>query len=165
MPNTPVALNKGVVELLTDRSDADARATIERLMAALGRVEWFEDEAEFNLAAALTSAGPAFLFRFIDALAAAGEDLGLSADRSSRLATAMVEGAGALAAASDEPPSQLARRVASPGGTTEAGLKMLDAEDGMKALLLRTIDASRNRGREMAAAARGEKVAGSGREG
>jgi pyrroline-5-carboxylate reductase len=156
MPNTPVALNKGVIELLTDSPDAAARATIEQLMSALGRVEWFEDEGEFNLAAAVTSAGPAFLFRFIDALAAAGEHLGLPAERAARLAAAMVGGAGALAAASDETPHQLARRVASPNGTTEAGLKILDGEEGMKALLLRTIDASRKRGQEMAAAARGE---------
>jgi pyrroline-5-carboxylate reductase len=66
----------------------------------------------------------------------------------------MAEGAAALAAASDAPPAELARRVASPGGTTEAGLKMLDAEDGLKPLLLRTLDASRRRGIEMAEAAR-----------
>ena len=155
MPNTPVALNRGVVELLGD-GDPAARDTVERLMSALGRVEWFEDEALMNVASAVTAAGPAFLFRFIDALAAAGGSLGLSPDLSARLAAAMVEGAGALAAASGETPQMLARRVASPGGTTEAGLKVLDAEDGMRALLQRTIDASRRRGAEMAAAARGE---------
>jgi pyrroline-5-carboxylate reductase len=156
MPNTPVALNKGITELLTDTAEAAARARVEHLMSALGRVEWFETEAEFNLASAVTSAGPAFLFRFVDALAAAGEHLGLPADRAARLAAAMAEGAGALAAGSGETPQQLARRVASPGGTTEAGLKMLDAEDGIKSLLLRTIEASRKRGQEMAAMTRGE---------
>ena len=66
----------------------------------------------------------------------------------------VAEGAAALAAGSDATPTELARRVASPGGTTEAGLKVLDSEDGLKPLMLRTLDASRRREAELAAAAR-----------
>jgi pyrroline-5-carboxylate reductase len=154
MPNTPVALRKGVVGLFADEATRSARETVERLMAALGHVEWIEDEALFALAGHLTAAAPAFLFRFIDALAEAGATLGLSEDQARRLAIHMAEGASALAAASDAPPAELARRVASPGGTTEAGLKVLDDEDALRQLLLRTLDASRRRGIEMAEAAR-----------
>src|SRR3954447_4351376 len=68
MPNTPVALRKGVTDLYTDSGDVAARATVEALMRALGHVEWFEDEALFGAAGALTAAAPAFLYRFIDAL-------------------------------------------------------------------------------------------------
>jgi pyrroline-5-carboxylate reductase len=103
----------------------------------------------------LSGAGPAFLFRYLDALAAAGASLGLPADQAARIATAMVEGAAALAASSPEPPSELARRVASPGGTTEAGLKVLDGDDALRNLVHATLDASRRRGLEMAQAARG----------
>jgi pyrroline-5-carboxylate reductase len=102
----------------------------------------------------LTGAGPAFLFRFIDALAAAGEAQGLPYGQAARLALAMVEGAAALAAASPDDPEALARKVASPGGTTEAGLKVLDADRALAALVARTLDASRLRGIEMALAAR-----------
>jgi pyrroline-5-carboxylate reductase len=152
MPNLPVSLGKGVTELHTDLAGEEGgKAEVERLMAALGHVEWFEDEGLFAVASALTAAAPAFLYRFIDALAAAGEDLGLPAAQAARLAAAMVEGAGALASASDETPGQLARQVASPGGTTEAGLRVLDAEPGLRSLLLRTLRASRDRGAEMAA--------------
>jgi pyrroline-5-carboxylate reductase len=154
MPNTPVRLGKGVVELIAEGLEAKARAAVDALMAPLGHAEWFEDEALFALAGHLSGAGPAFLFRFIDALAAAGAKLGLPQDQAARLAKAMVEGAGALAAASPDPPAELARRVASPGGTTEAGLKVLDEEEAVTALVLRTLDASRRRGIEMAAAAR-----------
>lgn len=154
MPNTPVALRKGVVGLHTDSADTHARATVERLMAALGHVEWIEDEALFALAGHLTAAAPAFLFRFLDALAEAAATLGLPADQARRFAIHMAEGASALAAAADVPPAELARRVASPGGTTEAGLRVLDAEEGLKPLVLRTLDASRRRGIEMAEAAR-----------
>ncbi|HEX5183795.1 MAG TPA: pyrroline-5-carboxylate reductase [Allosphingosinicella sp.] len=157
MPNMPVALRKGVVGLYGE-GDAGARGTVERLMEALGHAEWFDDEALFALAGHLTGAAPAFLFRFIDALAEAAATLGLPEDQARRLAVHMAEGASALAAASDAPPAELARRVASPGGTTEAGLKILDSEQGLKPLLLRTLDASRRRGIEMAEAARREKT-------
>jgi pyrroline-5-carboxylate reductase len=123
-------------------------------MSPLGLAEWFDDEASFALAGHLTGAGPAFLFRFVDAVATAGEALGLTRDQSARLAERMVEGAGALAAGSAEPPGELARRVASPGGTTEAGLKVLDDDGALRTLMLRTLEASRRRGLELAADAR-----------
>jgi pyrroline-5-carboxylate reductase len=152
MPNLPVSVRKGVTELFTDgASDEAARAEVERLMRAIGRVEWFDDEALFSVASALTAAAPAFLYRFLDALAAAGEELGLPRGQSARLAAAMAEGASALAARSGAAPEELARRVASPGGTTEAGLAVLDEPAGLRALVLRALEASRRRGREMAA--------------
>lgn len=154
MPNTPVRLGKGVVTLYSDNADPGARAMVGELMAALGIALWFDDEESFQSAAALTGAGPAFLFRFIDALAHAGASLGIEPDQAARLAAAMVEGAAALAASSDESPEQLAQRVASPGGTTQAGLAILDEEDALRSLLARTLQASRRRGREMAEEAR-----------
>jgi pyrroline-5-carboxylate reductase len=154
MPNLPVSLGKGVIELIADGAGPAERATIDSLMAPLGRACWFDDEALFNVAAALTAAAPAFLFRFLDALAEAGARLGLDPGEARRLAALMAEGTATLAAASDETPGQLARRVASPGGTTEAGLRVLDAEDGLAALVLRTLEASRRRGLELAEAAR-----------
>jgi pyrroline-5-carboxylate reductase len=154
MPNTPVRLRKGVVELFTDREGADARAGVDQLMRALGLVEWHEEESLFAMAGHLSGAGPAFLFRFIDALAQAGAELGLRPEQSARIAAAMVEGAAALAAASDETPAELAERVASPGGTTRAGLAVLDDGEALRGLMLRTLEASRRRGLEMAQAAR-----------
>ena len=151
MPNLPVGLRKGVTELYTDEaSDGAPAAEVERLMAALGHVEWFDDEARFAIAAALTAAAPAFLYRFLDALAGAGERLGLPRAQADRLAAAMAEGASALAAVSSETPAGLAARVASPGGTTEAGLRILDSEPGLRTLVLAALEASRKRGAEMA---------------
>src|SRR5688500_11227782 len=136
MPNLPVSLRKGVTELHTDSaSDEIAKSETERLMKALGHVEWFEDEELFGVAGTLTAAAPAFLYRFLDALAAAGEEMGLPAGQAARLAAAMAEGAAALAAAGESTPWELARQVASPGGTTEAGLSELDAEDGLQRLV------------------------------
>jgi pyrroline-5-carboxylate reductase len=152
MPNLPVSLRAGVTELFTDGlGDGAANGRIERLMQALGHVEWLDDESLLSVASALTAAAPAFLYRFLDALAVAAEELGLPAEQAARLAAAMAEGASALAVRSGATPAELARRVASPGGTTEAGLEILDGSDGLRALMLRTLEASRRRGQELAA--------------
>jgi pyrroline-5-carboxylate reductase len=68
----------------------------------------------------------------------------------------MVEGAAALAAQSPEGPAALARRVASPGGTTQAGLAVLDEDRALLDLVQRTLDAARRRSLEMAAEARNQ---------
>ena len=157
MPNLPVRLRKGVTNLYSDGDDSDARALVGGLIAALGHSEWFEDEQLFQAAGILTGAGPAFLFRFIEALAAAGEAAGLAPDQALRLASKMTEGSAALAASSEDDPRRLAERVASPGGTTEAGLRVLDEDRALALLLVRTVEAGRRRSREMAAEARTER--------
>jgi len=153
MPNTPVALGQGVVCLAGEGLDAEMRATADALMAPLGLVEWIEEGA-FDIVTALAGSGPAFLFRFIDALAAAGTDAGLASDQATRLALATVSGAAALAQQADESPGALADRVASPGGSTRRGLDVLDANDALATLLRDTLTAAILRNREMAAAAR-----------
>ncbi len=149
MPNLPVALGKGVVALHGD--DRDGLAA--ELMAPLGLVEWIADEASFDVVTALAGSGPAFLYRFIDALAAAGTSLGLRADQAERLALATVEGAAAMAVGSAETPAVLADRVASPGGSTREGLNVLDRDDALRTLLIDTLAAATRRNGELAAAA------------
>jgi pyrroline-5-carboxylate reductase len=153
MPNLAAAIGKSPVALAADAITPEQQARVTALMAPLGQSEWLP-EALFDAVTALAGSGPAFVYRFIDALSQAGAALGLPADQSQRLALAMVEGAGLLAAASGVSPGELARRVASPGGTTEAGLKVLDADNALAALVEATLRAARDRGAEMAAAAR-----------
>jgi pyrroline-5-carboxylate reductase len=149
MPNTPVALRKGVIALHSLSADDRMLKRVEELMSLLGLVEWIHDEELFDVVTALAGSGPAFLFRFVDALAAAGADLGLAPDQAERLATATVEGAAALAARSGASPGELASRVASKGGSTEKGLNVLDRRERLKQLLRQTLDASVRRNREM----------------
>lgn len=151
MPNLPAALNRGVTGLHGD-GDGDARAIVGMLMEKLGLVEWFEDEASFQLITTLGGSTPAFLYRFIDALGEAGAAQGLPRDQARRIALAAVTGAAELAYRSGEDPAILAARVASPGGSTLAGLKILDVE--LPQLLRATLDASLRRALEMAAEAR-----------
>jgi pyrroline-5-carboxylate reductase len=150
MPNTPVKLGKGVTNLFSDSPDEQSRGLVEELMRRLGTVEWFDDERRFQAAGLLTGAGPAFLFRFIDALAEAGAAIGLAPEQAVRLAQAMVEGAAALAAFETKAPAELAERVASPGGTTRAGLNVLDANEALNLLVRRTLEAGLARSSEMA---------------
>jgi len=154
MPNMPVSIGKGVMALHGDGLGAGDRARAAALMAPLGIVEWIAEEGLFDAVTAVSGSGPAFLFRFIDALAEGGAALGLPADQAARLAIATVEGSALLAAAADISPGALADRVASPGGTTRAGLNVLDEGDAIKALLRHTLEAAARRGAEMAAAAR-----------
>lgn len=153
MPNTPVAVGQGVVALVSDSAEQSARDRVEALMRPLGLVEWV-DEDLFDVATALAGSGPAFLFRFIDALAEAGADAGLPADQAARFALAMVQGSATLAAAADESPRALAERVASPGGSTRKGLDVLDEDSGLNPLIRNTLTAAILRNREMAEAAR-----------
>lgn len=155
MPNLPVAIGKGVVALHGDRAGAATREAVSALMAPLGLVEWIGDEALFDVVTALAGSGPGFVYRFIDALAAAGAELGLPADQAGRLALATVEGSALLAASADVSPAMLADRVASPGGSTREGLNVLDDGDALKRLLVATLAAATRRNAEMAAAARG----------
>jgi pyrroline-5-carboxylate reductase len=154
MPNTPSAIGKGVM-LLHAGAEADGatRAEAEALVKPLGLTEWIDEEGLFARASVLSGCGPAFLFRFIDALAKAGVVQGLPQDQAARLALAMVDGAAALAAGSDETPARLADRVASPGGSTRAGLNVIDAGE-LDRLMAEVLAASAHRNEEMAAAAR-----------
>lgn len=154
MPNLPVALGKGVVALGTSSRDETARAAAAALMAPLGLVEWIAN-AQFDAVTALAGSGPAFLYRFVDAFAAAGAAQGLPDDQARRFALATVEGSALLAAAADIAPGELAERVASPGGSTRAGLDVLDADGALRTLLADTIAAATRRNAELAAAARG----------
>jgi pyrroline-5-carboxylate reductase len=149
MPNLAAAIGKSPVALAASGLDDQARACVTALMTPLGAPLWIE-EALFDAVTALTGSGPAFVYRFIDALAGAAVDLGMAAGQAQELALAMTEGAALLAAASPHGPGELADRVASPGGTTRAGLDVLDKDAALARLVGDTLRAARDRSAEMA---------------
>lgn len=155
MPNLAAAIGKSPVALVSCGLDQAGIDAMSALMTPLGTPEWLADETLFDLVTALTGSGPAFVYRFIDALAEGAANLGLPREQADRFAVATVEGAAALAAASPHSPGELAHRVASPGGTTQAGLDVLDADRAVVRLVEATLKAARDRGAEMARAARG----------
>lgn len=149
MPNLAASIGKSPVALAGNGIDNRQREDITSLMQPLGTPEWVAED-QFDLITALAGSGPAFVYRFIDSLGSGAAALGLDPQQAGRLAMAMVEGAAQLAAASSESPGELANRVASPGGTTEAGLKVLDSDDAMAHLIEAVLRAARDRSVEMA---------------
>ncbi len=153
MPNLAAAVGKSPMGVVASGLGHEERAVAMAFLGALGAPEWVGEDL-FDAVTALAGCGPGFVYRFIDALASGGAALGLDEAQSLRLALATVEGAAALASASPHPPAELARRVASPGGSTQAGLDVLDADSALMHLVLATMTAARDRNVEMGAAAR-----------
>ncbi len=153
MPNLAAALGKSPIALFGD-ADIAAREQTDGLMAPLGQAEWLATEDHMDLVTALAGSGPAFVYRFIDALAEGAAALGLPRDQADRLALSMVEGAASLAASSEHAPGELARRVASPGGVTQVGIDVLDANRRLALLMEDTLRGARDRSAEMTEQAR-----------
>lgn len=125
MPTTGVAVGKGVAGLWG--VDASAVAVARSLFAPVATVVDIPDEAMMDAVTAVAGSGPAYVFAFTRALAAAGEAQGLPSAVAADLARATVRSAAAGLEGA-ESVEDLIARVASPGGTTEAGLKALSAE-------------------------------------
>jgi pyrroline-5-carboxylate reductase len=151
MPNLAVAVRRGVTGLYSADADGAAREEIGNLFAALGFAMWMSDEAKLAALGSVAGAGPAYVARFIDALAKAGVQCGLSKDIAATIARETVLGTAWIAATTGESMESIARRVASPRGTTEAGLAVLDGDEHvLDRLIQATIDAAGQRGREIA---------------
>ena len=150
MPNTPASIGRGITAICGNPAATDAHLTqAEGLMAAVGQVVRLAGEAQMDAVTALSGSGPGYVFYLIEALAAAGEAVGLPAEMAMTLAKATVGGAGQLAEVSNETPAQLRLNVTSPGGTTAAGLAVLMAEGGLQDLLTRAVQAATDRGRAL----------------
>ena len=156
MPNLAAAIGKSSIGLFGAGLSESVRTQVTGLLDPLGTPEWLARESDLDAVTALAGSGPAFVYRFIEALASGGAALGLDPAQAQRLALSMVEGAAMLAAGAGEPPAELARRVTSPGGTTAAGLAVLDADQALERLIAATLRAARDRGADLAAATRGD---------
>jgi pyrroline-5-carboxylate reductase len=151
MPNTPAAIGRGITAIIgnTQASSADLDRA-EALLQAIGQTVRLESEGQIDAVTGVSGSGPAYVFHLIETLAAAGESEGLPADLAMQLAKATVAGAGALAEAAEETPSQLRVNVTSPNGTTQAALEVLMNEaDGFPTLLRRAVGAATERSKEL----------------
>ncbi|GAA0619702.1 pyrroline-5-carboxylate reductase [Brevundimonas kwangchunensis] len=126
MPTTAVAQASGVAALWS--SDAIAADAARTLFAPLADVVDLEAEDQMDAATAVAGSAPAFIYAFVAALAQAGTGQGLSEEAATRLARGALKSAGS-GAGTGEALDILIARIASPGGTTRAGLDAM-AEDG-----------------------------------
>lgn len=151
MPNTPAAVGRGVTVLVANGNvAAGQRDLCQRLLEAVGSVEWVEDEGLLDAVTAVSGGGPAYVFLLMEAMADAGVAAGLPRALSENIARATVEGSGELSRQAAEAPETLRKNVMSPGGTTAEAIGVLDAADGMRPLFERAIAAATRRSRELA---------------
>lgn len=163
MPNLPVAIRRGVVALFSEDADQATRQLLSNIFAPLGYAPWVTDEAKLAAVGSVAGAGPAYVARFIAALSKAGEKRGLSRELADTLALETVLGTAWMAATLNENIASIAQRVASPKGTTEAGLAVLDHDEVLDKLIALTIEAAGRRGAELAEEARARPLAESAR--
>jgi pyrroline-5-carboxylate reductase len=147
MPTTAVAIRQGVASIYA--ADAEAKARARALFEPVAQVVELADEELMHAATAVSGSSPAYLYAFIEALEAAGLEAGLDAEASRILARGTITGAAALLAQSGEDPAELRKQVTSPGGTTEAALKVLMGEAVFPALLREAVDAAARRSKEL----------------
>ncbi|WP_435738641.1 pyrroline-5-carboxylate reductase [Cellulosimicrobium sp. PMB13] len=155
MPNTPSVVGAGVSAVSGGSAATDEDvALVERLLASTGLVVRVAEKDQ-DAVGALSGSGPAYVFYVVDALAEAGVLLGLTRATALELATATVHGAATMLRETGEHPAILRERVSSPGGTTVAALRQLDA-GGVRAAFLDALEAARDRSAELAASLAGE---------
>jgi pyrroline-5-carboxylate reductase len=151
MPNTPAAIGRGITVACGSAEVTGAqRALAGALLAAIGSVEWVDDERLMDAVTALSGSGPAYVFLLTEAMAQAGIAAGLPAALAQKLARETVAGSGELMHRSPLEPAVLRQNVTSPGGTTAAALAVLMRPEGMEKLLGEAIAAATRRSRELA---------------
>ncbi|GAB3278515.1 pyrroline-5-carboxylate reductase [Sinomonas notoginsengisoli] len=148
MPNTPARLGKGVVALSGGtHATREHIATIMELFKGLGIVAEVPEE-QMEAVGALSGSGPAYVFYLAEAMAKAGEALGLDPKLSLRLARETVVGAGMMLAEPGADPVALRRAVTSPNGTTEQAIRVFD-ERGLPAVIADGAKAASERSRQI----------------
>jgi len=149
MPNTPALVGAGATGIARGRfTSADDVAAAEALFRAVGTVE-VVPERLLDAVTGLSGSGPAFVFLAIEALADAGVHAGLPRDVALRLAAQTVRGSGQMVLATGKHPAELKDAVTSPGGTTIAGVRELEAA-GFRAALIEAVLAASARASELA---------------
>ena len=152
MPNTPALIGQGASALFANDK---AKPMLDKAMAifsAVGRAVVVEDEDLIDAVTAVSGSGPAYFFLLMEEMIKAGVELGLPDNVAKDLVLQTAKGAGLLAVEADkkgESPAVLRRKVTSPGGTTEAALKVF-AEGRISELVSAAITRARDRGRELA---------------
>lgn len=154
MPNSPVRIGKGITGIYFPPSvSRRGRATVLRLFSAVGPVLVVSNETWLDIITAVSGSGPAFVYLFLQSLIEAATGLGLPKEIARRFSFQTVLGATELAQEAKESLESLISKVASKGGTTEAGLKVL--RRGFPLLVRRAIEKATERGRELRRQIRG----------
>lgn len=152
MPNLPALVGAGMCLGCRPETLRDARieAVVEALFRAIGRFDWVETETAFEEANPVFSCGPGYVFAFAEQMVRGAVANGVPVELADRLVRQTLFGAAKMLAEDTRDAATLKRAVSSPGGTTLAGLAVLEAAGALPDLLPRTIRASHHRALELA---------------
>ena len=149
MPNTPALIGAGITGLYASAEvEQKEKEMAETILRAVGDVVWMPEERLLDPVTAVSASGPAYVFWFIEQLAASAVKLGIPKDAALKMAKQTVLGSAMLAAQSADSPETLRKNVTSKGGTTEAALKVFD-EARLAEHFARAVAAASKRGEEM----------------
>ena len=148
MPNTPCLVGQGAsAYCLASGATAADGELVGKLLSAVG-IAFQVEEKHLDAVTGLSGSGPAFVYLVIEALSDGGVRMGLSRDVAMALAAQTVRGAAEMVLTQHEHPAVLKDRVASPGGTTIAGLAALE-ERGLRGGLIAAVEAATRRSAEL----------------
>jgi pyrroline-5-carboxylate reductase len=148
MPNTPALVSKGMIALAaSDEAPKEKIAALETMLKGAGEVDRIQ-ENYLNAVTGLSGSGPAFVCLFIEALADGGVLAGLPRDKALRYAAQTVLGAAAMVQETGKHPGELKDMVASPSGTTIAGISALEA-GAFRSTVIEAVQAAWQRAAEL----------------
>lgn len=149
MPNTPCLVGETAAAYsLGGQATQEDSKLVSRLLSAVG-LGMEVPEKLLDAVTGVSGSGPAYVYQFIEALADGGVRAGLPRDVAARLAAQTVLGAAKMVIETGEHPAVLKDRVASPGGTTIAGLHALE-QGGLRATVINAVVATTERSKELA---------------
>jgi pyrroline-5-carboxylate reductase len=150
MPNTPAAIGAGMIGMFSSSLvSVEAKTFARQLLEANGVVDELADEAMIDVVTAVSGSGPAYLFHFIECMAAAAEAAGMTEDQAMIYARQTVFGAAKLAEQATEDAAQLRVNVTSPKGTTYAALQVLMGDRRLENLMVEAVAAAKARAEEL----------------
>lgn len=149
IPNTPAQVGEGMTVWTATPSVSDAaRASVRGVLAVLGRELYVSDEKYVDMATAVSSSGPAYMFLVLEALIDAAVHIGLRRDMAESMAVQTMLGSARYAQSSGKHPAELKNQVTSPGGTTTEGLRALE-EAGVRAAFTRAVEAAYEKAKKL----------------
>ena len=149
MPNTPALVGEGMTGLFSNSDQrAHGRILAERVMSAVGQCVWVSNESDLDLVTAISGSGPAYFFLFMESLADAAVELGMSPQTAHQLSVQTALGAAKLAQASDDGLAKPRENVTSPGGTTEQAIESFEASE-LRAIGMSATRAAKKRSIEL----------------
>ncbi|MEE8441749.1 MAG: pyrroline-5-carboxylate reductase [Spirochaetia bacterium] len=149
MPNMPAMVNEGATAIFNRNATPEALSRAVELFSAVGKAVVLDDEGLLDVVTAVSGSGPAYFFLLMEEMVRSAEKLGIPSDAAEALVCQTAKGALAMMAyARKESPAELRRKVTSPGGTTEAAMRVF-REGNFGGSVFAAIARARDRSREL----------------